>query len=169
MLRDYFKHKTVWITLLIVIAVMIAIFMFSSETREESTDTSDLLVNLFINLFEPDYEALSPEQQAAFLDRITNTIRKLAHFTEFAALGFFLTLHINELNSKLNMNVRFLWCAIIGIAYAISDELHQFFVPGRGPGIKDVLIDSLGVVTGLALMFLILTFVRKIYRKRMEK
>lgn len=40
-------------------------------------------------------------------------------------------------------------CLIIGIIYATSDEIHQAFVPGRGPMFTDVLIDSMGVTVGM--------------------
>lgn len=160
-MKEYFKHKAVWLTLMIVIAVMVAIFLFSAQTEEESSETSGYFVDFFINLFSPDFENLSAENQEAFMLKITNFIRKLAHFTEYTVLGFFLTMHIGELKSKLNMKLGFVWAAIIGALYAVSDELHQSFVPGRGPGVKDVLIDSLGVLAGLALMLAIYALIKR--------
>ena len=45
---------------------------------------------------------------------------------------------------------------IVCVLYAISDEVHQMFVPGRGPGIKDVLIDSAGATVGIGVyMFVV--------------
>lgn len=41
----------------------------------------------------------------------------------------------------------------ICILYAISDEFHQLFVPGRGGQIRDVLIDSTGAIVGVAICF----------------
>ena len=160
-MREYFEHKTVWLTLIIVVAVMLAIFMFSAQTEEESSETSGYFVDFFINLFSPDFENLPTENQEAALTRVTNLIRKLAHFTEYTVLGFCLALHIGELKSKLNKKLGFEWAAVVGVLYAVSDELHQFFVPGRGPGAKDVLIDSLGVLTGLALMLAIMSLIKR--------
>jgi VanZ family protein len=40
----------------------------------------------------------------------------------------------------------------VTVAYAASDEYHQSFVPGRHPGLSDVLIDGLGAATALILM-----------------
>ena len=40
------------------------------------------------------------------------------------------------------------------VLYAALDEWHQSFVPGRGPGIKDVMIDSSGVVFGIFFVIL---------------
>ena len=49
----------------------------------------------------------------------------------------------------------------IGILYAISDEFHQSFSPGRSPKVTDVYIDTLGVIVGALLVILI----RMIYKK----
>ncbi len=38
---------------------------------------------------------------------------------------------------------------LICFVYAISDEIHQTFVPGRGAQISDVVLDSLGAGTGI--------------------
>lgn len=43
---------------------------------------------------------------------------------------------------------------IIGILYATSDEIHQAFIPGRGPLFTDVLIDTMGVTLGILLVLL---------------
>ena len=70
-------------------------------------------------------------------------LRKAAHFTEFAALGMCLAwLHGMLQKGKFRP---FLW----GVLAAAADETIQCFVPDRGPGIKDVCIDSCGVLAGL--------------------
>ena len=55
--------------------------------------------------------------------------------------------------------------AIIGILYAISDEIHQSFTPGRGPKITDVFIDSLGVFFGMAVILLIIEILNRKNKK----
>lgn len=75
-------------------------------------------------------------------------LRKLAHFTEFAGLGMCLAwLHGMLHKGKIRP---FLW----GVLAAAADETIQCFVPERGPGIKDVCIDSAGVLTGIILLWL---------------
>ena len=75
-------------------------------------------------------------------------LRKLAHFTEFACLGACLGwLHGMLQKGKLRP---FLW----GVLAASVDETIQRFVPDRGPSIKDVCIDSAGVLTGIILLWL---------------
>ena len=65
-------------------------------------------------------------------------LRKIAHATEFAILAALL----------LRASRRPGLAIAVGIAYAISDELHQAFVPGRHGAPLDVVIDSVGVVVG---------------------
>ncbi len=82
-------------------------------------------------------------------------LRKLAHFTEFAALGMCLAwLHGMLQRGKLQP---FFW----GAAAAAVDETIQRFVPDRGPSIKDVCIDSAGVLTGIILLWTGYHFVKK--------
>lgn len=42
----------------------------------------------------------------------------------------------------------YFWIIVFGIFYGLTDEIHQYFVPGRCMDIKDVLIDGLGTVLG---------------------
>ena len=44
---------------------------------------------------------------------------------------------------------------LVCVLYAISDEVHQLFVPGRGAQVKDVLIDSAGAIVGVGLYLVI--------------
>ena len=82
-------------------------------------------------------------------------LRKFAHFTEFAALGMCLGwLHGMLQKGRLRP---FLW----GTAAAAVDETIQRFVPGRGPSIWDVCIDSSGVLTCIVLLWLGYHYLKK--------
>lgn len=81
------------------------------------------------------------------LDTFNHLIRKSAHFISYLILGI-LVLNAISKNKKLNLK----WTMIsisICMLYAISDELHQAFVPGRGPSVFDVVIDSFGASVGI--------------------
>lgn len=66
-------------------------------------------------------------------------LRKIAHAAEYAILGALL---VRALGRP--------WVALaLGIAYAVSDEVHQSFVPGRLGSPVDVAIDSVGVAAGV--------------------
>ena len=73
-------------------------------------------------------------------------LRKLAHFTEFTALGLCLTWLFGMLQKGRLPAVA--W----GVAAACVDESIQLFVPDRGPGLRDVGIDTCGVLTGMILL-----------------
>ena len=62
-------------------------------------------------------------------------------------------------------NWRMILSILLGMLYAISDEIHQGFSPGRSPRIADVYIDTLGVILGTLLILLVI----KIYDKYMTK
>lgn len=80
-------------------------------------------------------------------------LRKIAHFTEFMTLGLCLRWLWGMLLPKLPKQ---LLCSL-GAAFvtACIDETIQMFVPDRGPGIKDVMIDTAGAVLGIAILTLI--------------
>jgi VanZ family protein len=66
-------------------------------------------------------------------------LRKVAHMTEYAILGALLLRAIgHELPALL-----------AGIAYAVTDEVHQHFVEGRHASLVDVLIDTVGIAIGI--------------------
>jgi len=66
-------------------------------------------------------------------------LRKIAHFCEYAVLGLLL---VRATRSETA-------AAAAGALYAASDELHQHFVPGRHAAVRDVAIDTAGVLAGL--------------------
>ncbi len=83
-------------------------------------------------------------------------LRKMAHFTEFTALGALLTWLFGMLRKKGA------WPFLLGAAAACVDETIQCFVPERGPSIKDVALDSCGVLTGMILVYLGHTIYKRI-------
>lgn len=90
-------------------------------------------------------------------------IRKIAHFTEFGALGFLWTAWYCSLEPK-QKTARLFWLS--GPLTATADELLQFFSDGRAPMLKDVLLDCAGYFTGLLLVFVSVIVWRKCSRKK---
>ena len=68
-------------------------------------------------------------------------LRKIAHACEFAVLGALLLRALRDERAAF----------VAGVAYAVSDEVHQHFVEGRVGAPLDVLIDSVGVAIGVFL------------------
>ena len=69
------------------------------------------------------------------------TLRKLGHLVEYALLGALLVRAL----------ARPLPAFLLGVAYAVTDELHQHFVAGRHAKPVDVAIDAAGIAIGIVL------------------
>ena len=82
-------------------------------------------------------------------------LRKIAHFSEFAALGFCLCWRFGMLEKRKIMAL------VYGFGAACVDETIQIFVPDRGPSPKDVAIDTCGAAVGMALLLLGYKYVKK--------
>jgi len=89
-----------------------------------------------------------PELEAGGYDysNITNTI---AHLIEFALLAFFTLRAFNQ--SKMTRGYKVLISLVLLVLFAITDEYHQAYAPGREVSFIDLLFDSLGILTGLGL------------------
>jgi VanZ family protein len=72
--------------------------------------------------------------------------RKGAHVLEYAVLMFLSERFVRASFPTQSFKKILLWAALFSILYAISDEMHQFFVPYRGAKVSDVLIDGVGVL-----------------------
>jgi VanZ family protein len=77
-------------------------------------------------------------------------LRKFAHMAEYAILTALVFWALRPcLTSRAH---GLLMAALIALLYACSDEWHQTFVPGREGSLRDVGIDTLGVI-GVSLWF----------------
>lgn len=123
---------------------MAVIFSFSTDTFSAS-HTGSLFYRLF-HVFAP---GLTPEQFAP----IHFSIRKAAHFTEYALLALLL---FRALRAGAAMRWRWRWALyslLIVVVYALFDEWHQSFTHDRTASIYDSLIDSSGGATALLLLW----------------
>jgi VanZ family protein len=74
------------------------------------------------------------------------------HFGIFFMFTFFLTLLLKD--KRLNKK-KILIILLISLVYALSDEFHQLFVPGRFASIADALIDLGGSICSIILIRLV--------------
>lgn len=140
--------------------LMILIFLFSSQNAEASSAVSSPFSLFLLSLIHR-----LPEGMAVFL------VRKGAHFTIYAALGFFVFFTLLPQESKVKKQdprllVSFLFSWLICILYAASDEIHQLFVAGRSGEFKDVLLDSCGSLCGLLAAVLLFLLMARIQRRK---
>ena len=174
------KQNKKWLTVFVVIASVLAIavlinmamiFMFSQESKEESGDRSTGVTAWIVDLLYPENRDMNSEARNELLRSTQRFVRKLAHFAEFALLGFLSTGLLCYLNRwKHKLKTWFLWLipAAFCLLYAIFDEVHQIF-SNRGPSVVDVLIDFSGALFGILLMQGIVGITRGIRRARKER
>ena len=127
----------------LVLIWMTIIFIMSSFDSVESSNQSNFIVDIIANLFKIEN-----------IELLSFIIRKLAHYTEYLILGFL----VINMFTKNNINNLYLISIILCIIYATSDEIHQIFIPGRSCQLRDILIDSIGSITGIYLYKLYLKF-----------
>lgn len=160
---------------------MILIFHMSSAGKDESNAQSGVICGFLCEIFVEGYEEMPPAQQLKMQERFSFPVRKGAHLTEYTILGVLLTLtaasicpndtgadstfdmasgQVSETASYRSSDPAFrrIFCReliplLIGFLYAVSDEVHQHFVPGRAMQARDVLIDSAGILLGIWIVY----------------
>lgn len=128
------------LSIILVLIWMIIIFIMSSFNAEDSANQSNYIVNIISNVLNINN-----------IELLNLIIRKLAHYIEYLILGIL----VINMFIKNNIPQSYLISIIFCVIYAISDEIHQFLIPGRACQIKDILIDSIGSITGIYLYKLI--------------
>ncbi len=146
------------IFLVLTLAVMVCIFLFSCENSDQSSETSGEFVKVIINVSYEDFDRMPEYQQTEIQNNISHIIRKTAHFSIYTVLGFCSSFAIGK--RKL-ISPKSAGVIIFCFLYACSDELHQYFVPGRACMFTDVLIDTCGSITGLLISALIVKIITK--------
>lgn len=150
------NRKRVWIAALLIAAIlatMLAIFLFSAESPSESGDRSRSVTITIARILYPDFDGMSRAEQARIVDDMHLAVRKGAHFTVYTLLGGLAMTALAVLLASRARSAGWMLClsglaAVFGLAYAISDEVHQKFV-GRGASPWDVCIDFAGVLFGI--------------------
>lgn len=140
---------------ILVLIWMMIVFMFSNENGEKSSNTSGKFTEQIVKIFVQD-----EMDKIELVSKLEPIMRKLAHFTLYTIGGILIFNYINTF--KIKTKNKLILTLIIGMLYASSDEIHQYFVSNRGARITDVLIDSSGVVTGIIIYYNILKKLIKI-------
>ena len=120
---------------LLSVAIMFSIFWFSHQNGKESSRQSTYV---------------KKQMDKAMGKSVRFDIRKNAHFFIYMTLGMSLLLSRESKGKRESLE-------IVGfiILYAISDEYHQSFIPGREASFKDVGIDTLGGISGMVVIKLL--------------
>lgn len=125
-----------YMSIILVIIWMSVIFIMSSFDGSVSSSQSNFIVDKLVNIFNIENT-----------DIVSLIVRKLAHYIEYLILGVLMINMFSDFNIKIN--TKYIIAIIICIIYASSDEIHQIFIAGRCFAIRDILIDSMGAISGI--------------------
>lgn len=134
------------ILIILILLWMYIVFGFSSQNGEESSGISFKI------------SMLLTKNNEEIANNIEPYVRKIAHFSEYAVGGILIFLLFLTFE-KISPMMRNILSMVITIIYAITDEIHQLFIPGREGKIVDVYIDTLGIITGILFINLIIKII----------
>ncbi len=156
------------ISIVAVVLMCGIIFTLSAMPADDSTKLSTGVIWQVVGFLVPGYDQMSAAEQLYWQEALQFPVRKAAHFSEYALLGMLMlnmTLRLGCLRARpllVRAGVAWLLC----IAYCLTDEIHQIFVPGRTFKLLDIGIDSCGALAGILLVLLVMAIVRLVRRNR---
>lgn len=139
------------IKIMMVLAVMGCIFYLSSQTATDSRALSQTVLEILREWirFSTSWISFASKLGSKYSGV---SIRKWAHFIIYLVLGL---VSYGALPRHWSAKKRMAWVISLCFVYAVTDELHQLFVPGRACQMRDVLIDSLGSGVGMSVGYFI--------------
>ncbi len=125
------------------------IFNFSQQPGDVSADLSLKISRKVVTTVDYVFEQnWSDTQINQYVDKIHFYVRKAGHITEYFILAITITLPLYVVFG-LRHAILFIVSGIICVLLACGDEYHQTFISGRTGTPKDVLIDSIGIFSGI--------------------
>ncbi|MHC1682036.1 MAG: VanZ family protein [Clostridiaceae bacterium] len=138
------REKIICLKGSLVIVFMAVIFYMSHKPANESNEISYGVISV-LQLFNIDINS--------YFGNLANfAVRKAAHFSEYFILSLLLYSLFKE-KYKIHKNVCL--SIVVSFVYACSDELHQYFIPGRAMMFRDVVIDTAGAIVAMGIIWII--------------
>lgn len=149
------KRNRYYIFLLLSLIWMGVIFYFSHQIADESQKLSDGILYRIKNILT----FIFPNADDDFLSFV---VRKSAHAFEYFLLSILLFLTNREVVRSKHRDVMrsmfyirlYIFPWLYATLYAVTDEIHQYFIPGRSCELRDICMDSGGAVIGTLFMVL---------------
>jgi VanZ family protein len=138
--------------LILVILWFGLIISFSSQVAEDSAKLSGGITETVITVLKTVKLLPEGEVEEVTLELVHKMIRKAAHFFMYAVLAMFISLFL--IYSNVNANKIIILALVISACLACVDELYQTTIPGRAGQISDVLLDSLGALSGSTILII---------------
>ena len=145
-MRPFRTFLIYWLPVIVWMGVI-----FSASTQALSARHTSRIIGPILRWFKPDVSDQT-------ISRVQFVVRKGGHLTEYAVLAILVW---NALRKPVRTDLRpWRWkeaavALSFAAAYAITDEIHQRFVPGREAQVSDVLLDTAGAAIGLLVLWMI--------------
>lgn len=150
-----FKRCYTIIAVVALILLYIGIFLLSSEVAETSSDKSSAVTRFLLKLYYAVTSGNGAADGAVYVDafplELEKLVRKAAHFSEYFSVGFLSYSLVLLWHGRWKRGRTIVFCQLV--LSAALDEFHQYFVPGRYASVKDVLLDSVGGIFGMLVVF----------------
>lgn len=154
-----FKKILPWFLL---VFLMLIIYYLSNQPVGESRDLTKktlIIAADFIDRFIP-IERFKTKG-------IVTKFRKSAHYFLYLAMALIVMFGLKSIGMKGKK--RIITTLLVCMVFAISDEIHQLFVEGRGAEIGDVVIDTLGALSGIVIYQAFASFRKRRRAKQTDK
>lgn len=151
------KKILIWLPAIVMAMI---IFGFSKQDGEESSGLSYKAADIILTVCDKaGIIDCNENNRESMIEAVQFPIRKAAHMTEYAILGWIAFAFLGSCGIQGKMH----YIAVLGFnfCYASTDEFHQLFIPGRSGQFTDVCIDTAGAAIGLLLLAILLKIGRR--------
>lgn len=106
---------------------------------------------MFLIFFLSSIPGDNSDALSGFLHQINPSLQNMLHVPLYMGLMTLWVLILPNFNLRWRRNL----CLSFAISwvYSIVDELHQFYVPGRYPGLIDIILNTLGIMIAFLLFY----------------
>ena len=144
---------------IMVFVTMSTIFYFSHQPAKKSSKTSHTIAKKIVNTVSKNK---TQKEKKKLEKKVNDTLRTLAHFSLYFILGLFLmSAMIMSFGHKKSFVYLFVLTMILILMYALSDEYHQSFIPGRTAQAVDIAVDFAGGLLSSGIIFAVCNFKKK--------
>lgn len=154
------KEQIKIIKIILIVIWMVVEFNFSNQGGTKSSGTSSKVTKVIVNIVVIEKDELTETQ----MENIEKVVRKCAHYTIYTIGGVLIINYVYTMDKTKKQKI--LISLLFGTFYAVIDEVHQFFVPGRSAQVLDVGIDTLGGLTGILIYVGIASLVEKLIAQK---
>ena len=145
--------------LVIIVCILWLGFIFYNSTK--SGDASNEKSYKMLNEIRQEYRDIVGNEAKTYdnlpattrEEKLNLLIRKNAHAFEYCVLAVIVSAFLFQFNFRGKRAV--IYIMFICLLYAVLDEFHQLYVPGRTSSVRDVLIDFIGSLIGIGFYYLL--------------